>query len=219
MASHPDDETLGVGATIHRLTQEQKCEAHALVLSRGWASREESNSSEINKNVANLERATSLLGYTHLEVADFPDNAFDTVPLLEIIKKIEEVASRFKPDIVFTHSGHDLNIDHRRCYEAVLTAFRPLPNSQVKSLFSFQTLSSTEYQSGNSSLPFFPNICLAISDDNLKHKLEAMKCYDSEFRDFPHPRSKEAIESDAKINGSKFGVNLAEVFQLIRHLS
>ena len=67
-----------------------------------------------------------ILGFDWIKQFDFPDNQLDSVPLLEIIKAIESVKAHLKPELVYTHTGADLNIDHKIVLHATLTAFRPL---------------------------------------------------------------------------------------------
>ena len=43
-----------------------------------------------------------------------------------------------------------------------------------------------------------------------------MACYGSELRDFPHPRSLQAIEHNARVWGAKSGFSAAEAFMLVR---
>ena len=49
---------------------------------------------------------------TRLVMLGAPDNRFDSVALLDIVKVIEQEKEKFIPDVVFTHHGGDLNIDH-----------------------------------------------------------------------------------------------------------
>jgi len=114
--------------------------------------------------------------------------------------------------VIFTHYKKDLNIDHRITHQAVLTASRPLSGVPVREIYSFEILSSTEY---NYPMSFSPNVFFDISDD-LDNKIDSMKIYTSEIKVFPHPRSPEGIKLNAEYRGMQVGVKYAEAFQLIR---
>lgn len=131
----------------------------------------------------------------------FPDNTFDSVDLLDIIKAIAKVKDEVQPDIIFTHYEHDLNVDHQITYKAVITATRPMESECVKDIYSFEILSSTEW---NYPLSFSPDIYFDISD-TLDLKVRAMAEYESELCEYPHPRSLEGIKLNAKYQGMRVG--------------
>lgn len=219
VVAHPDDEILGVGGTINKLVRGYNCIVKVVILgegitSRGNAESDFQNELEIHKN--NIFEAKNILGYQELETFDFPDNKFDTLPLLEVIKTIEKVKKDFNPDIIFTHHGGDLNIDHRITYNAVITSSRPIEGEKVKLVATFETLSGTEWIGSDSPYQFVPNFFLEIGDSNLVAKINAMECYQFEKREFPHPRSPESIRSKAMSRGSTSGVPFAESFRIVR---
>ncbi len=126
----------------------------------------------------------------------------------------EKIKLELKPDIIFTHYKNDLNIDHRITYQAVLTATRPMQNECVKEIYSFEILSSTEW---NYPLSFSPDTFFDISD-TLELKLKAMKAYKSELCKYPHPRSLEGIELNAKYHCMRVGKRYVEAFKSVRVL-
>ena len=218
IAAHPDDEILGCGGTMARLTSEEHL-VYTLILGEGITSRSQTRQPEkVQKELAELKRniltANYSLGVKEIISLDFPDNRFDSVPLLDIVKEIEKIKTRIKPDTIFTHYENDLNIDHQVTFRAVLTATRPLPDETVKEILSFEVLSSTEW---NFPSRFDPNYFVDITK-TLDAKLEAMKQYAGELRVFPHPRSLEGIKAAAQTWGMKNGVKSAEAFKLIRAL-
>lgn len=216
VAAHPDDEVLGCGGTIARLAKEGS-RIYTLILGQGAASRHVTEEDEgIMQEIAELkeqaEKADKLLGVKKIFFFDFPDNRFDTVALLDIVKTIEAVKNEIKPDGILTHYAKDLNIDHQIAYQAVITAARPLENETVKEIYSFETPSSTEWSYPNS---FTPDIFFDISNV-LDVKLKALKRYTAEMRRYPHPRSLEGVELAARAWGMKVGVNYAEAFKAVR---
>lgn len=222
VAAHPDDEVLGAGGAIawHRHRGDR---VWVLVLGEGisarYGSRDEARSTTHRSSFTRLRRemarAHKLLGVERTIHGAFPDNRFDSVDLLDLVKAVEAAKAALRPDTVYTHYGGDLNVDHRRTCEAVLAACRPLPGDSVTRLLSFEVLSSTEWALPHGPGPFAPTVFLDISAV-LERKLKAMACYASELKTPPHPRSLEALRHQAKLWGAKAGLPAAEAFMLIR---
>lgn len=146
-----------------------------------------------------------------------PDNQMDAVPLLEITKAVENLVTTHQPSLILTHHAGDLNIDHRRLHEAVVTACRPQRGHPVKTILSFEIASSTEWQLSGSAPAFTPNWFVDISG-TLDRKLAALDMYSAELRAWPHPRSRKGVESLAYWRGGTVGVNAAEAFILGRRI-
>ena len=220
IAAHPDDETLGCGGTIARLASEQK-EVHVLILGEGITSRPTETGASFNEDISmlrkNSRQAGVILGATKIHFESFPDNKFDSIPLLEIVKIVESYIKKISPHTIFTHHGGDLNVDHALTSRAVLTATRPMPGCPVKRLYAFETLSATEWSFGQIGQSFTPNYFVNIQN-HINQKIEAMEAYGGEIRDFPHPRSVKAIKTLANLRGSMAGMKFAEAFSIIRTL-
>lgn len=218
IAAHPDDEVLGCGATISKLAG-QGYEVHIAILGEGIASRYK-NREEADKGlleaIKNISRqAGDLLGAKELYMRSFPDNRFDSVPLLTIIKEIENLIEKVQPQVVYTHHGGDLNIDHVITARAVITAARPLAGCPVKEIYAFEVPSATEWAFNQFKPEFRPNTFIDVSQ-TLEVKIKAMLLYKGEVRSFPHPRSTEALRAIAGKWGSVAGVQAAEAFELVR---
>ncbi len=219
IAAHPDDEVLGCGGTIARLTSEGS-NVYTLILGEGVTSRDRKRDlakreNEIAELKKQAENANRILGVKKVYTFDFPDNRFDSVPLLDIIKTIEETKDDLKPDIVFTHHIGDLNIDHQITFKAVMTAFRPTIDESVKEIYSFEIPSSTEWNEPSSLTYFMPDYFVDVNK-SLEIKINALKEYKTELRDFPHPRSLKAVELNAEQWGVKMGFEAAEAFKTVR---
>jgi LmbE family N-acetylglucosaminyl deacetylase len=215
VAAHPDDEILGCGGTIARLAKNGS-KVHTLILGEGAASRYEKDEQGAKKQIEDLKKqahkANQIIGVKEVHIYNFPDNKFDTGPLLNLVKVIEQVKAKVRPNIIFTHYEKDLNIDHQITYKAVITAARPLPDETVKEIYAFEVLSSTEW---GYPLSFSPDVFFNISE-TLDIKMKALGEYKAELREFPHPRSLEAAELNAKTWGMKVGVKFAEAFKCVR---
>lgn len=219
IAAHPDDEVLGCGGIIAKYAKNK--EIYVAILGEGISSRYQKIEESEKEELLNLQKQSQevgrFLGIKENLFFDLPDNQFDTVPFLKIVKKIEKVIERIKPTVIYTHHYGDLNIDHGITFQAVLTATRPINNCVVKKIYSFEVPSSTEWSFQKINNPFSPNIFEDIST-TISRKIEAMKIYKTEIREFPHPRSEEAILSIAKRWGSVSGLKHAEAFELIRSI-
>lgn len=218
LGAHPDDELLGCGGTIARLAREG-VDVYIAILGEGLTSRTFPESAGSALGVMDLKsrcrRVAELLGARDLYLHDFPDNRFDTLPLLQIIKKVEEVIARCQPDEIYTHHGGDLNIDHSILFRATLTATRPVSKCEVKVIYAYEVPSSTDWAFHGIEPEFRPN-CFVDIQSTLDIKIEAMKIYESESRAFPHPRSPEALRAIARNWGRVAGLESAEAFEIIR---
>lgn len=218
VAAHPDDEVLGCGATIARLTREGH-EVYLAILGEGFtarhATREAGDPADVKALQECSRRVAALLGAKDLSLGDLPDNRFDTVPLLDVVKIVEGLVERVQPQVVYTHHGGDLNIDHATTSRAVLTATRPLPGCPVRELLMFEVPSSTEWAFQQQAPVFHPTVFMDVRD-TLETKVKAVTLYEGEARAFPHPRSAEALRATARRWGSAVGVDAAEAFELVR---
>jgi LmbE family N-acetylglucosaminyl deacetylase len=217
VAAHPDDEVLGCGGTVAKMAHAGAA-VHVLILGEGVTARVEKRDDKDAPAIQSLDNecktANRLLGVLDVYREYLADNRFDSLDLLDIIKKIEGYVNTVNPDVVFTQHGGDINIDHSITFRAVLTAVRPMQGIGVKALYAYEIPSSTEWSMQYVSPVFHPNTYIDITD-TLEVKLQALKTYQSELRSFPHPRSVEGVRSLARYRGMTAGVEAAEAFELI----
>lgn len=219
VAAHPDDETLGVGGTMARLTA-MGHEVWVCILTEGATARH----GYVEQQKECAVRAADTLGVANVVFCDFPDQRLDALPLLEVITPIEKCIGELRPEVVFTHFNQDANQDHRTVFQATLVAARPVEGISVRRLLCYETASSTEWAPPFPGSVFSPSVFVDITS-TLPRKLEALRSYEQthssetgELRPYPHPRSYEAIEANARRHGAAAGVQAAEPFMLVRQV-
>ncbi len=218
IAAHPDDEVLGCGGTIARESAHHAVQI--AILGEGASSRHDRRSDAPADDLqilrADALAAAKIIGATGVELAGLADNRFDELPLLDVVKTVEQWIRRYEPDVIYTHHPGDLNVDHGVTFRAVLTATRPGTHSRtVKEIYAFEVPSSTEWAFGRIGPAFRPNVFVDVTA-TLDTKIAAMQCYRTEARPSPHPRSPEALRALAAHRGSAAGVVFAEAFDVIR---
>ena len=221
VAAHPDDEVLGCGGTVARHADAGD-QVQVLIVAEGATSRQEQRnrnqaSDELSALAQAAQKAGAILGAKGVELLDLPDNRLDSLDRLDLIKQIEERIARHQPQVVYVHHVGDVNIDHRRLHESVVTACRPTPGQPVKRLLSFEVASSTEWQPPGSAPAFQPNWFVDISAQWIR-KREALEAYASEMHPWPHARSIQAVEHLVRWRGAQVGVEAAEAFCLLRQM-
>lgn len=212
IAAHPDDEILGCGGTIAKY--KDRINFYVLILTGGAAGRYEASMESVLQEQA--VKANQQIGTKDIFFEHLPNQGLDNIPLTDVILMIEKYIDKLNPDMMFVHSANDLNKDHRIVYEAGMTAARPCPGQIIKKLYSYHVASSSEWNQMDTS--FVPDTFINI-ENTIHQKIEAMKCYKSECRPFPHPRSPEAIQTYAGFWGLNTGMTSAEPFKLIRNIT
>jgi N-acetylglucosamine malate deacetylase 1 len=206
IAPHPDDEVLGMGGTIKKLSPKNNI---TLLIMTDGASAQYSDKKMIKVRRESCKKSSKILGISEIKFLNFQDMKLDSVPQLEINQEIEKIIKKIQPKIVFTSPKNDLNRDHDVTFNSTLVATRP-SSSGVKKVFSYEL-------PGYTKNPFSPNHYEDITKQFV-HKIKAFKMYKSEIMKFPHPRSIESIENLAVYRGIQAGIAKAESFELIRNI-
>ena len=207
IGAHPDDEVVGMGATIKKLSKTNKIFL-CIITDGTTAQYDDKKMIKVRRDVC--IKSSKLLGITKVKFLDFPDMGLDTISQLEINKELEKVIEDYKPKVVYTTPSHDLHKDHQLVFDSTLVVTRP-HSSSVKQLLSYEC-------PGPVKQPFQPTVYQNVEKE-FSYKLEAFKMYKSEVMKFPHPRSLIAIENLAIQRGVESGLKKAEAFQLIRSIN
>ncbi|MBO9469655.1 PIG-L family deacetylase [Endozoicomonas sp. G2_2] len=213
VAAHTDDEALGCGGTLARHVAEGDT-VHTIFVADGVSSRPGGDDDALDQRQRAARKAQDILGVHYTTYLEMPDNRLDDLPLLEIVQPLEELIFRIAPETIYTHHFGDLNVDHRKVHEAVMTACRPLPARTVKNILTYEVMSSTEWRSPDQT-PFHPNIYVDISN-YFEVKKRALEAYELEMRPSPHSRSLNHIFHLAKHRGHCVGIDMAEAFMAVR---
>jgi LmbE family N-acetylglucosaminyl deacetylase len=214
VAPHADDEVLGVGGTIAKYI-DKGYEVYVCVVTSGHPSMFPEDL--LKKLRSEALNAHKFLGIKDTFFLDFPAVMLNEIPVHEVNIKVLDVINEVQPDIVFIPHYGDMHLDHYIVSQTAMVGLRPIREHKVLEIYSYETLSETEWNIPHTSNAFLPNTWIDISD-YLDRKLEAMSIYSTQVKEFPHPRSLEAIKALAKLRGSTIGVSAAEAFSLIRRI-
>lgn len=209
VSPHALDEVLGCGGTmaLHANAGDQ---VETLILFG------DGTSSDAQRRIA-APAAASILGSCMPRFAGFPENHSDTLPLLQIVRVVEQAIAEIKPRTIYVPHGGNLNIDHHIAFRAAVTAARPVPQNPVKEIYSYEVLSSTEWAPLALGQYYVPNRFVDITQF-LERKMRALECYAVEMKPSPHARSAEGVRALATSRGHTVGVAVAEAFAVIRQI-
>ncbi len=214
VVAHPDDEVLGAGATMYKL----KKQGHkvAVVTMANHAAARANISATLSED---QEESMKILGVDKIYTADFPNIKMNTVPHLELVQFIEKCIEDFKAEVIITHHPSDTNNDHVMTSYAAQAAARLFQRKSdivpLKEFLFMEVLSSTEWSFDSSANRFTPNCFVEVGLEGVEKKLEALFKYKGVMRDYPHPRSYEALKGLAAYRGCQAGCNYAEAFECV----
>lgn len=216
IVAHPDDEVLGAGATMFKLSQSGH-EVCVCILSGEVNAR--ANRPDVVDLHDDVSNALQLLGVQHVIKGSFPNIEFNTVPHLKLVQFIERAIIETGADVIISHHPTDTNNDHLHtslACQAALRLFQRRPDVKApKEMLFMEVPSATEWSINKAMNNFNPNTFIEIGEDGLKQKIDALNQYRGVMRDYPHPRSVEAIRGLAAFRGSQSGQFYAEAFESV----
>lgn len=206
-APHNDDEILGVGGTIYKLSNQ----GYSIVICEVTAGPSFQTLQE------EAEKAHSILGVSRSIFLQLPSCGLESYSKTDMNERFTGIMQEIKPVTVFIPHYGDMHLDHRWVAEAAMVAVRPLHAPFVKKVLAYETLSETEWNTPSANNAFIPNVWIDISEE-IDKKIAAMECFKSQVQLFPHPRSLEAIRALGQYRGSTIGARSAEAFMLVREI-
>lgn len=217
VAAHPDDEILGCGGLLLKLSKMKK-KVRIVYLAEGVSTRfpgkeySKISQNEKRKRESNCKIICQNLGIKQFFFSDNLCTRLDELPLINLTRIVEKHIDAFKPDIILTHNQHDLNIDHKVAFSAVENASRPYKKNFLKAIVSFEVPCSTNFSFHHK---FDPNIYLDISSE-INKKIKLFSMYKNEIRNYPFPRSKKGITVLSEYRGIQSGLKNAEAYFIER---
>lgn len=211
IAPHNDDEILGVGGTMAKYAKH----GHEVIVCEVTAGNLDDEMVQLQKREA--LQSHKQLGVKNTIFMDLPVVGLKELHTKDINGAFLEKMSQLKPDIVYIPHRGDMHIDHQCVVDAAMVALRPVNQPQLKAIYAYETLSETEWNRPTVENAFMPNCWCDITEE-IDMKLDAMRCHASQLRQWPHPRSIEALEALAKLRGSTVCCKYAEAFMLIRNI-
>ncbi len=212
IAPHPDDETLGCGGTILRkVYEDEKC--IWLIITRigedvGYSEE------QVSERADEIHRVAGEYGFYKTIRLDYPTTMLDTVPMGDLIGKLNNIFKEYRPNEIYVPYRRDIHTDHRVVFDAVASCLKWFRNPCFKRVLVYETISETDFNMNPDSRGFRPNVFINVSKYFTK-KLNIFSIYRSEKAEFPFPRSREALESLASLRGAASGFNKAEAFMLL----
>jgi len=214
LAAHPDDEVLGMGGTI-AVHADRGDDVRVVVVTDGSSTQYPDDPETRARKEQEALAAAAELGVTDYVHLDLPDMRLDTLPHVEVNAVVERHVTGFRPEVVYTPHP-DVNRDHRVLFDSVAVATRPVPGHPVERVLTYAPTSSTEWTPAPLNW-FVPNWFVDVSE-TLERKVASFARYETERRDYPHPRSERAIRATAGFYGASCGCEYAEPFVLVRGL-
>ena len=214
VVAHPDDEVLGAGGTMYKLSQKGE-NVSVLIMSgnvKARALRPDDDALE-----SDIKDSMNILGIKKYIEGEFPNIEFNTVPHLKLVQFIEAAMIKTEADVVITHHPADTNNDHYHTSLSCQAAIRLFQRREdVKSLKEFmfmEVLSATDWSVNNGFNAFRPNTFFELGEDGIDAKIKALAAYRNVMRPYPHPRSEESLKGLAAVRGSQAGLVYAEAFE------
>jgi len=196
IGAHPDDIEIAAGAALAKM-RDAGYHISGLVLTQG----EEGGHADVRPG--ETRRGAEFLGLDEVEVLDFCDTRLSE-QMVDMTKAIETLIVRVIPDIIFTHSSHDLHQDHQAVYEATLRAAR----SARTTILCYESPSVTQ--------DFHPTYFIDV-DKYVDVKIAAIReHWDQRNKSYMKP---ELVRGKLAFRGGQAKVNYAEGFEIARMVS
>ncbi len=214
ISPHPDDETLGCGAT---LLKHKKNKDKVFWLNVTKAGINSGYSSQFLKKRENeIKKVCSSYKFDGYFNLGFPTKFLDQIPKSNLIDSFNIHVNKIKPDKIFIPSNSDIHSDHKIVFSICQNFTKSFRYPFVKKIMAYETISETNFNFTNKN-PFYPNVYEDVTGF-IDKKIKIMKIYKSELKKHPFPRSVDSIKSLGILRGSQAGFKYAEAFELIKEI-
>ncbi len=216
VVAHPDDEALGVGASIYKWTKEGHTVDVCIMCTDAEARAFRPDDDELDND---MRQSTKMLGIRKLYLGSFANIQMNAEPHLHLVQFIEKAIADSKADVIVTHHPSDTNNDHLHtslaCNAAVRLFQRRVGMKPISEVWYMEALSATDWNINSAMNRFEPNTFVEAGKDGVDMKLKALAQYRGVMRPYPHPRSEETITGLAAYRGSQAGCCYAEAFECV----
>jgi LmbE family N-acetylglucosaminyl deacetylase len=196
IGAHPDDIEIAAGAALAKM-RDSGYKISGLVMTYG----EKGGDAHVRPREA--EQGAQFLGLDQVEVHQFTDTQLEKDGV-EMTRAIERAILREKPDIIFTHSEHDLHQDHKSVFEATLRATRNYPVT----ILCYESPSITQ----DFRPTYFVDVC-----DYVDVKVEAIRQHwDQKSKPY---MDADLVRSKLIFRGGQAKVKFAEGFEVARMIA
>lgn len=209
IAPHGDDEVLGCGGIISKYVEEKQ-NVYLCIITKPYTG--EWSKEFIEERENEINNMKDMVGYKKIYCLGYPTCNLNIIPHYKLNDSIKEIIDEVNPDTMFIPNKYDIHNDHKIVYLSCLVASRPI-DKDIK-ILSYETLSETEW----GDKPFHANVYIELKRHHIDKKIECLKYYRSEIRDYPNPRSETIIKALAMKRGSEINKEYAEAFHLVREI-
>jgi N-acetylglucosamine malate deacetylase 1 len=220
VATHADDETLGLGGVIARYASDGHDVAVAVLTGHGDEGSHPLWPRKVWDTVrSEFHEACGILGVSDVLFEEVPAVMVADQPVWKLNQVTSRIVQTVAPDILYVPFVNDLHKDHRECYHSLSVTWRAHTGlgRNIKEVMAYEVQSETHLSFPYVEQGFLPNTWIDISE-YLELKLKALACYKSQLQPHPSARSLKAVEALAVWRGSQIGVEAAEAFVLVRRI-
>ena len=216
VVAHPDDETLGAGASMWKWAREGHQVDVCIMCTEAKARAFRPSDEELGDDT---NASNKFLGVNRIYEGTFPNIEMNTVPHLKLVQFIESAIKESEPDVIITHHPADTNNDHLQtsiaCQEAIRLFQRRPEVKRVQEFWYMEVPSCTEWKINNAMTTFNPNCYIEVGKEGVDAKVKTLSMYRGVMRPYPHPRSAEYITGLAAMRGGQWGQEYSEAFEIV----
>jgi LmbE family N-acetylglucosaminyl deacetylase len=117
LGAHPDDLEVGAGGLLARLAADGADVTMAVV----------SVPTRSTERVREAKAGAAILGAELFVVCEERECRVEDVAMHELVRRLDALVADVQPDLVITHSSHDLHWDHGLVHRATISALRRTP--------------------------------------------------------------------------------------------